>query len=122
MLTHSCRRLLASCFCGALVGTVSSFTVLLKVPAAFLADGKGHRLEYGLQLRHGWQQSFPKPLAQPTAWVAYPEHIALTVQRQAAVFLVVVGALGDNQLLDLSFLLYRQLTIGFGHRQFPPFF
>jgi len=122
VLAHPFRRLLASCFSGTLVRAVDTFTVLLKVLAAFFTDGKGHWLDYGLQLRCGWQQRLTKPLAQGAVGKADTKHRTFAVQRQAAVFLVVVGALGYNQLFDVSFLLSRQLTIGFGHRQLPPFF
>ena len=88
------------------------FTVLLKMLSALLADGKGHRLEYGLQFLIFWQYSLAKITAQSAVGIADAKHITVAVQRQAAVFLVVVGTLGDNQLLDLSFLLSRQLTIG----------
>ena len=67
VLSHSCRRLLASCFCGALVGTVGTFAVLLKMLSALLADGKGHRLEYGLQFLIFRQYSLAKITAQSTA-------------------------------------------------------
>ena len=67
VLSHSCRRLLTSCFCGALVGTVGTFTVLLKMLAALLADSKGDRLEYGLQFLIFRQYSLAEITAQPTA-------------------------------------------------------
>ncbi len=111
VLTHSRCRLLASCFCGALVGTVSTFTVLLKVLTAFLADSKGHRLKYGLQFRCFGQQSSSELSAQGAVGIADTKHIALTVQRQTAVFLVVVGTERSNQL-DVFTSLLISLAVG----------
>lgn len=121
MLTHSCCGLLTPCFGGTLFRTIGSFAAFRKALAEFFADGQRLRLEHGLQLRLGGQQIRTELPAQCAIGEADTEHIALTVKRQAAVFLVIVGAERSDQLFDLALLSACQLTVVLCHRQLSSF-
>lgn len=117
-LTHPCCGLLSACCFGAAFRAVHPLPINGKQIAALLADGGRRVGEYGFQLRVCGQQRISEAPAQSTVCIADTKHRTLTVQWQAAVFSVMVGTPGSDQLLDSLFLPACQLTMIVGHRQF----
>ena len=118
MLTHPCCGLLAACFFGTAFRAVHPFPINGKRLAALLAVGGWCAGESSFQLRIFRQDRLSEIAAQSAVGIADTKHGAFAVQRQAAVFLVMVGAERSDQLFDLLLLPACQLTMVVRHRQF----
>ena len=110
---HIATLFFTPCGSGASLGAIPCAAIREKGPAADRArpgfrDGTIGE-QGGLQRRIGRQNSLPEVAAQCPC-PAFPQHKALTVQRQAAVVLIIVGAQGFYQLVDRPLFFTGQLT------------
>jgi len=91
-----------------------------ELPATALAGFERFAAENGFQRRVERQYRVLKPLAQRTARKSNGEHITGSVQWQASVLTVIVGALGYNQPAHSLLFSGGQLPVWIAHG-FPPF-
>ena len=118
VLTHPCCCLLAACFFCAVIRAVHPLPIDGKRFAALLANSGRCAGEYSFQFRVCGQQRIAEVSAQSTVGIADTKHRAVAVQRQSAIFFVVVGTAGNNQLFDSLLLPACQFTMVVRHGRF----
>ena len=111
VLTHPCCGLLTASFFGTALRAVHPFSVSWERLAALFAMSGRCLCEYGFQPCIFRQDRLSEIAAQCAVGIADTKHGAFAVQRQAAVFLVVVGAERSDQLFDPLLLPACQFTM-----------
>ena len=116
VLAHSGSGLLFPGSACAFVGAVHSSPADREGLSAVLAAFCGHRLQGRFQFRVVGQNRFPEVAAHGAVCVADAQHGAFALQRQTAVFPVIVGAASGYQLPNGSSFRYSQFSFCFCYR------